>query len=201
MAPEVIQLQGASTASDIYSLGCTIVELITGKPPYSELLPMSAMFRIVEDDQPPIPPKCSPELVDFLELCFAKNPKNRPSADELFGHVWLQKNWDPQKVCIRLSFFSLASTDPSSVVLHRIFDLKIRFPSLEGSVLKFDDPSLTFMLLLFQSDLDLLPVLQSIHLSILVVHLIILVTLIQLVRVRIFMDIELVLIHLDWELL
>lgn len=98
MAPEVIQLLGASTASDIWSLACTIVELVTGKPPYSELLPMSAMFNIVMDRCPPIPPRCSPELADFLTQCFAKDPLERPTARDLFGHVWLQRNWDPQKV-------------------------------------------------------------------------------------------------------
>jgi serine/threonine protein kinase len=55
VAPEVIELKGASTKSDIWSLGCTIIELCTGKPPYSDLLPMTALFRIVEDDYPPIP--------------------------------------------------------------------------------------------------------------------------------------------------
>jgi serine/threonine protein kinase len=37
VAPEVINLHGARTASDIWSLGCTIVELLTGQPPYSDL--------------------------------------------------------------------------------------------------------------------------------------------------------------------
>ncbi len=37
MAPEVIELKGASTKSDIWSLGCTVVELITGRPPYAEI--------------------------------------------------------------------------------------------------------------------------------------------------------------------
>ncbi|KAJ3059209.1 hypothetical protein HK102_010099, partial [Quaeritorhiza haematococci] len=48
MAPEIIELNGATTASDIWSLGCTIVEMLTGKPPYSDLMPMTALFRIVE---------------------------------------------------------------------------------------------------------------------------------------------------------
>lgn len=37
VAPEVISLNGASPASDIWSLGCTIIELLTGRPPYAEI--------------------------------------------------------------------------------------------------------------------------------------------------------------------
>jgi serine/threonine protein kinase len=45
MAPEVIELKGASYASDIWSLGCTVVELLTGRPPYADILnSMSGTF-------------------------------------------------------------------------------------------------------------------------------------------------------------
>ena len=37
MAPEVIELKGASTKSDIWSLGATVIELLTGRPPYAEI--------------------------------------------------------------------------------------------------------------------------------------------------------------------
>ena len=60
MAPEVIELSGATTASDIWSLGCTVIELIDGKPPYHKLQPMHALFRIVNDDHPPLPEGASP---------------------------------------------------------------------------------------------------------------------------------------------
>jgi serine/threonine protein kinase len=60
MAPEVIELSGASTASDIWSLGCTVIELLDGKPPYHKLQPMPALFRIVNDDHPPLPEGASP---------------------------------------------------------------------------------------------------------------------------------------------
>ena len=37
VAPEVIELKGASQASDIWSLGCTVIELLTGRPPYADI--------------------------------------------------------------------------------------------------------------------------------------------------------------------
>lgn len=35
---------------DNRSLGCTIIEMLTGKPPYIDLIPMTALFRIVEGE-------------------------------------------------------------------------------------------------------------------------------------------------------
>ncbi|CAI2172646.1 9252_t:CDS:10, partial [Funneliformis geosporum] len=93
MAPEIIELKGASTASDIWSLGCTIIELLTGKPPYSDLLAMTALFRIVEDDCPPLPESISDDLIDFLKKCFYKSPSMRPTARDLFRHDWIKNNW------------------------------------------------------------------------------------------------------------
>lgn len=90
MAPEIIKLAGASPASDIWSLGCTIIELLTGKPPYHNVgNSMTVLFRIVEDPMPPLPPT-SPELEDFLKLCFIKEPADRPSAMLLFEHEWVR---------------------------------------------------------------------------------------------------------------
>jgi serine/threonine protein kinase len=39
MAPEsdVVELEGASTMSDIWSLGCMFIELLTGRPPYGNI--------------------------------------------------------------------------------------------------------------------------------------------------------------------
>ncbi|KAJ1974569.1 Protein kinase of the Mitotic Exit Network [Dimargaris xerosporica] len=89
MAPEIIELKGACTASDIWSLGCTIIEFLTGKPPYADLMPMTTLFRIVEDDCPPLPPGISDDLTDFLHQCFQKDPEKRPSARQLLRHAWV----------------------------------------------------------------------------------------------------------------
>ena len=89
MAPEVIELSGATTASDIWSLGCTVIELLDGKPPYHKLQPMHALFRIVNDDHPPLPEGASPIVRDFLVQCFQKDPNLRVSARKLLKHPWI----------------------------------------------------------------------------------------------------------------
>jgi serine/threonine protein kinase len=116
MAPEVIELKGPSPKSDIWSLGCTVIELLTGRPPYADnsnsMSGMSSrrpfflfftgmfsvMFNIVEDKSPPIPEGCSNTLQDFLKQCFHKNPAKRPTAEKLFEHPWLKQNWGILKV-------------------------------------------------------------------------------------------------------
>ncbi|KAL1406197.1 Protein kinase of the Mitotic Exit Network [Vanrija albida] len=93
MAPEIIKLSGASPASDIWSLGCTVIELLTGKPPYSGVgNSMTVLFRIVEDAMPPLPVGASADALDFLKLCFAKDPKQRPTAAMLFQHEWVRSS-------------------------------------------------------------------------------------------------------------
>lgn len=89
MAPEVIELTGATTASDIWSLGCTVIELLEGKPPYHTLQPMPALFRIVNDDHPPLPQGASPAVLDFLMQCFQKDRNLRVSARKLLKHPWI----------------------------------------------------------------------------------------------------------------
>ena len=52
MAPEVIEMTSTTPASDIWSVACLAVELLTGQPPYFHLLPMAALFRIVQVRSP-----------------------------------------------------------------------------------------------------------------------------------------------------
>ncbi|KLO16806.1 kinase-like protein [Schizopora paradoxa] len=89
MAPEVIEQSGATTASDIWSVGCVVIELLEGKPPYHFLDPMPALFRIVQDDCPPIPEGASPIVKDFLYHCFQKDVNLRISAKKLLRHPWM----------------------------------------------------------------------------------------------------------------
>lgn len=92
MAPEVIEMSGVCAASDIWSVGCTVIELLTCVPPYYDLQPMPALFRIVQDENPPIPDSLSPGITDFLRQCFKKDARLRPDAKTLLSHPWIQNS-------------------------------------------------------------------------------------------------------------
>lgn len=89
MAPEIIELKGALSATDIWSLGCTVVELLTCHPPYYKKPAMVSAFAIVTENTPPIPDGVSESATDFLHLCFIKEPKFRASAKRLLRHRWI----------------------------------------------------------------------------------------------------------------
>lgn len=93
MAPELVQEHDAVYASDIWSLGCTLLELLTGKPPYSDLSPEEAIKKILEDERPPFPSSLSPDLEEFLGSCFVRDPGQRPTAEKLLQKPWVSKLW------------------------------------------------------------------------------------------------------------
>eukprot|EP00477_Mikrocytos_mackini_P000402 GAHX01000427.1.p1 GENE.GAHX01000427.1~~GAHX01000427.1.p1 ORF type:complete len:981 (-),score=220.11 GAHX01000427.1:45-2987(-) len=95
MAPEIVEMSSQPTDKcDIWSLACTVLELITTKPPFYELGPMAAMYKIVTTDRPPFPKGISADLKDFLTLCFQKDPTQRADAKALLKHNWIKKGSD-----------------------------------------------------------------------------------------------------------
>lgn len=91
MAPEVIEQKQLTTSSDIWSVGCLLIELLTGKPPYADLEPLSALFRVVDRGRPPDPVGCSSGVREVLKSCFHRDPEKRCAAIELLHRRWLFK--------------------------------------------------------------------------------------------------------------
>lgn len=89
MAPEIIEMNPSTPASDIWSLGATVIELLNGEPPYFNLDAMPALYRIVQDQHPPLPTGISAECEDFLMDCFKKHPTSRKTAEQLLQHPWI----------------------------------------------------------------------------------------------------------------
>ena len=95
MAPEVIKCDagGYGMKRDVWSIGCTVVEMVTGKPPWPECNSMwAAVYKIANSTGLPteIPKDLDPQLMTFLEYCFERDPAKRPSCGELLQHPFLQ---------------------------------------------------------------------------------------------------------------
>ena len=92
MAPEVVKGSGALFASDIWSLGCTLVEMSTGKPPFAHLEPLAAIYIIGSRTGPPELPDAllkDADASDFARRCLLPVPGDRPTARALLAHVFL----------------------------------------------------------------------------------------------------------------
>ncbi|XP_037421713.1 mitogen-activated protein kinase kinase kinase 3-like isoform X1 [Triticum dicoccoides] len=92
MAPEVIMnTNGYSLSVDIWSLGCTILEMATARPPWSQYEGVAAIFKIGNSkDIPDIPDHLSSEAKSFLKLCLQRDPAARPTAAQLIEHPWVK---------------------------------------------------------------------------------------------------------------
>ena len=90
-APEVIRSEDYSHPADIWSLGCTLIELLTGKPPYDDLADVACLFKMAEGQTPPLPSHIEADCLDFLKCCLSPDPSTRSTATQLLEHPWILK--------------------------------------------------------------------------------------------------------------
>jgi len=98
MSPECIK-GGSSAGSrhgavDIWSLGCVVLEMATGRRPWASLdNEWAIMYNIAQGNPPQLPTsdQLSPLGMDFLGKCFEADPMKRSSAAELLCHEWIMQ--------------------------------------------------------------------------------------------------------------
>ncbi|OQO08316.1 hypothetical protein B0A48_06186 [Cryoendolithus antarcticus] len=89
MAPEVVRQTAYTKKADIWSLGCLIVEMMTGSHPHPNCTQLQAIFRIGGTGQggsqakPDLPSGISADAKEFLESVFEIEFERRPTAEEL----------------------------------------------------------------------------------------------------------------------
>lgn len=81
MSPEQATASPVTTMTDIYSLGCILFELASGKPPYAGNRPYNVMMQHVNAEIPMLIPRpeieLSSEMLAFIRKCLQKEPKRR----------------------------------------------------------------------------------------------------------------------------
>lgn len=94
MSPEIITGKGSSQSGvvDIWSLGCCVLEMATGRRPWANLdNEWAIMYHIAAGHKPQLPSndQLSKAGQEFLSRCFVHDPSHRPSAAELLSDPWI----------------------------------------------------------------------------------------------------------------
>lgn len=99
MSPERIQGHKYNAKADVWSFGLSLLACALGAFPFERQVSSLSYFELVnavcDEPSPELPPgdrRFSPEFRDFLRLCLLKDPSERPSAETLLFHPYVQKH-------------------------------------------------------------------------------------------------------------
>ncbi|CAL9760629.1 unnamed protein product [Musa acuminata subsp. burmannicoides] len=119
MSPESVARREYGAPGDIWSFGCAVAEMVTGRPAWSGSDDGDAwglMFRIgFSDELPDIPSKLSEEGKDFLSRCFVKDPLKRWTAEMLLQHPFIAAEEDLVDAAAACNRCSSTESSPRSV--------------------------------------------------------------------------------------
>src|SRR5947209_4672466 len=77
MAPEQARGRGTSAATDVYSVGIVLYEMLAGRPPFEGGSPVELALAHLHDPHPALPPSVPGPLAGVVERALAKDPAGR----------------------------------------------------------------------------------------------------------------------------
>ena len=141
MAPEAHQQRDVSAKADIWSLGCTLIEMANGYGPVWAQMSRYKMFLFISgiDFDPQIPVALGEDGMDFVTQCLVRKPQHRPDAARLLMGPFIVNRIpeEPPNEGLLISFNSESSlfagmamtrhiSDESMVEMERAQNLQIR---------------------------------------------------------------------------
>ncbi|EGF78793.1 hypothetical protein BATDEDRAFT_3892, partial [Batrachochytrium dendrobatidis JAM81] len=88
MAPEVARGKGYSAKVDIWSLGCLVLEMLTGEHPWFKV-PGNIIYLLGMGNSPPISDKVSADAKEFIQWALTVDAEKRPTASGLLCHFFV----------------------------------------------------------------------------------------------------------------
>jgi serine/threonine protein kinase len=87
IAPEVIVKKKYSFASDIYSIGMLMWEILSGQPPFINKRNYNLVIKIINGMRPKIIPGTPLVYKELMEQCWDANPEKRPDINLLYNKI------------------------------------------------------------------------------------------------------------------
>lgn len=118
MAPESVNNE-YEPKIDVWALGCTVLELITGKRPW-DCEPVAVLYKLaVTDRTPEIPSWVPNEARDFLNKCLERDPILRWTAEMLLNHPYVSSVMDDVAI-VKITSLATKTEGAGNIKLRRM---------------------------------------------------------------------------------
>ncbi|MFD0820337.1 serine/threonine-protein kinase, partial [Micromonospora zhanjiangensis] len=87
MSPEQVLASQIGPPSDLYSLGCVLHEMLTGRPPFEETTGVSVRYQHINSTPPTVRmarPDVPGAVDELIRALLHKTPERRPTSDEVY---------------------------------------------------------------------------------------------------------------------